>query len=311
MISPRPDGDRLVSRRSVFGLVAVAVIVLMALAGVVLAVVLAARGGEGAYWGDRIAVIPVDGVIADDLDYLELIRGFRQDRSVKGILVAINSPGGVVGPSQSLYEELRKARDEDGLPVVASIGAVGASGGYYVALAADSIFALPGSMTGSIGVIMEFPQARELMEKAGVGVEVVKSATFKDIGSPFRPMTESDREVLGALVQDVYGQFVEAVSTERHIPVEEMPRLADGRIFSGRQALEAGLIDRLGNFHDALAAAGRMAGLGDDPRTVWPPKEKPTLLDVLLGRGTASSLVRFIRPLEHAGGPRLKFVAPF
>lgn len=280
----------------------------MTIAGMVLAVILAI-GGEGTFMGGRIAVLPVDGVIADDTDYLDQIRSFRDDPSIKGILVPINSPGGVVGPSQSLYRELRRLR-EDGFPVIATIGSVGASGGYYVALAADSIFVLPGSLTGSIGVVMEFPQAYDLLHKLGVGVEVVKSAEFKDIGSPFRPFSPDDRAVVESLIQDVYEQFVEVVATERNLPLESVRPLADGRVLSGRQALEAGLVDRIGNLTDALSTVGRMAGLGDDPRIVWPSKPKFSLLDMILGRGATSNLAKLVQSVERSGGPSLKFVVP-
>jgi protease-4 len=288
------------------------IILLMVVAGITLAVVMATMGGANRpLWGERIAVLEIEGVIGDDLRFLEQVRSLRRDQSVKGFLVVINSPGGVVGPSQSIYRELRRLRDEDGVPVVATIGAVGASGGYYVALGADSIYALPGSLTGSIGVIMEIPQVSELMDRIGVDVEVVKSAEFKDAGSPFRPIQADDREVLQGLIQDVYTQFVDAVAEERRISIEEARRLADGRVYSGRQALEAGLVDQIGNLNDALATAGRMAGLGDDPRTYWPqPKHKITLLDLILGRGTAASLARLVRPLEQVVGPRLQFIVP-
>ncbi len=298
------------SRRSVLIALAVGLVSLMTLAGFLLAIIVIVRGDTGLAWGDRVAVIEVNGLIADDTEYLEQIRRFRRDPSVKGYLVAINSPGGVVGPSQSLYREVKRLR-EDGIPVVATIGAVGASGGYYVALAADSIFALPGSITGSIGVIMEYPEVSALMEKVGVDVQVVKSAEYKDVGSPFRPLSSTDRQILEGLVTDVYHQFVETVVEERKLPVDEARRLADGRIYSGRQALEYGLIDRIGNLQDALAAVGRMAGLGEDPQIVRPPNEEFTLLDLLLGRGATASLSNWIRPLEQTGGPRLKFVVPF
>lgn len=282
----------------------------MTLAGLALAVVGAIRGDTGLVRGDRIALIEVDGLIADDADYLEQIRRFRKDSSVRGFLVAINSPGGVVGPSQSLYRELRRIREE-GRPVVAAIGAVGASGGYYVALAADSIFAMPGSITGSIGVIMEYPEVSGLMERLGVDMNVVKSAEHKDVGSPFRPLSPADRQVLEALITDVYDQFVEAVAEERALSAAEVYRLADGRVYSGRQAIQHGLVDRVGNLQDALSAVGRMAGLGDDPQVVRPPRREFTLLDFFLGRGATSSLAKWARPLEQTGGPRLKFVVPF
>lgn len=300
------------SRSSVVGFLVVLIILLMVATGLTLAVVMAASSGGGkGLWGGRIAVLEIEGIIGDDLKYLEMIRELRRDNSVRGYLVVINSPGGSVGPAQSIYRELRRLRDEDRKPVVATIGAVGASGGYYVALGADSIYALPGSLTGSIGVIMEIPQVSELMDRVGVDVEVVKSSEFKDAGSPFRPMQSDDRAVLQTLIQDVYAQFVDAVTEERNLTPELARILADGRVLSGRQALEAGLVDRIGNLNDALATAGRMAGLGDDPRTIWPrPKVRFTLLDLILGRGNAASLTRLLRPLEQTVGPRLQFVVP-
>jgi protease IV len=216
----------------------VSVIVLMTLAGLVLAL-RSNAGGRGG-WGSGVGLLEIEGIIVDDARALQQLRTLREDPSVRGILVAVNSPGGVVAPAQSIYEELRRAR-EDGLPVVASIGGVGASGGYYIALAADTIFALPGSLTGSIGVVMELPEASELMDRVGVHVEVVKSAEHKDLGSPFRPVTPADREVLEALVMDVFEQFVNVVMEERGLSEAAVREVADGRILSGRQALGRGL----------------------------------------------------------------------
>jgi protease-4 len=282
----------------------------MTLAGVVLAIVFAMRGGQGLALGGRIAVLDVEGIIADDREFLEDLRRFRDDPSIKGYVVNINSPGGVVAPSQSIYQELRRIRDEDGVPVIASIGGVGASGGYYIALGADSIFALPGSITGSIGVIREIPDASELMAKVGVRMQTVMSAEHKDVGSPFRPLGEGDRAILDSLVLDVYGQFVDVVAEERRLERTEVERVADGRILSGRQALESRLIDRLGNLRDALAAAGRMAGLGSEPRTARPPEDRATLFDVMFGRASARLLARIAAPLDPDPMPNLKFVVP-
>jgi protease-4 len=250
-------------------------------------------------------------LIGDDEQLLEQIRGFRDDGSVRGFVVSINSPGGVVGPSQSVYHELRRLRDDEDRPVIASIGGIGTSGGYYVALGADSIFAMPGSLTGSIGVVMEFPNATELMDKVGVRMEVVKSAEHKDIGSPFREMTEADRALLDSLVRDVYDQFVDVVALERRIQADEVRRVADGRVMSGQQALEFGLIDRIGNLHDALAAAGRMAGLGENPQVVKPHERPFRMLDLLLGRAVTRVLDSAIAPITESATPRLKFVVPW
>ena len=301
------------TRRSVLITLAVAVFSTIVIAGLVLTLMVASRGGGGSGFGlgDRIALLSVDGVIADDTELLEQIREFRDDPSVKGYVVQINSPGGVVAPSQSIYEELRRLRDEDEQPVIASIGGVGASGGYYIALAADSIYAMPGSITGSIGVIMEMPDASELMSKVGVRMNVVESAEHKDVGSPFRPITPGDRQILGELVADVYSQFVGVVARERKLDTAEVRAVADGRILSGQQALDRGLIDRLGNVNAAISAAGRMAGLGDDPRVVRPPEQRMTFLDVLLGRGAVGALGQFMKPLENANTPRVKYVVPW
>lgn len=301
------------ARRSLLLSLAVVTFLGVTVIALVIAAIVAVRGGDGgalALGSGRIALVEVEGVISDDRKVLDDIARFRKDGSVKGYVVAINSPGGVVGPSQSIYEELRRLRRE-GKPVVASIGGIGASGGYYVALGADTIYALPGSLTGSIGVIMEFPDASGLMKKVGLGWNVVKSAEHKDVGSPFRPMTPGDSAVLDSLISDVYGQFVEVVARERHLAAERVRPLADGRVLTGRQALKSGLIDRTGNLRDALATAGRMAGLGSDPRVVKPPRERFSLLDVLLGRGTDEGLAGWVKPLERAAVPRLEFAVPW
>lgn len=279
----------------------------MVLAGIVLAIRGDGRGGLRL--GQRIAVVEINGVIADDAELLEQLDAFRDDPSVRGYVVSINSPGGVVGPSQSIYRELRRLRDE-GRPVVASIGGIGASGGYLIALAADSILALPGTLTGSIGVIMELPNAAELMDKVGVEMQVVKSSEHKDLGSPFRPLGAGDRVLLDSLIQDVYGQFVDVVAEERDLPRARVLAVADGRVISGRQAAALGLVDGIGNLTDAIAMAGRMAGLGTDPDIVRPREDAPTLLDVLLARSPLGRL-RELSPLGAAGAPALKYVVPW
>ena len=279
----------------------------MVLTGVVLAILSPGDGSGG--FGDRIAILEIDGIIADDGEVLEQIREYRDDARVRGYVVEINSPGGVVGPSQSIYRELKRLRDE-GIPVVASIGAVGASGGYMVALGADSILVLPGTLTGSIGVVMELPNAAELMDKVGVSVEVVKSSEHKDLGSPFRPLGEGDRALLDSLVQDVYRQFVDVVVEERGLTREEVLAVADGRVISGQQAVARGLVDGIGNLTDALGVAGRMAGLSDDPDVVRPREERPTILDVLLARTPLGRLGEFAA-LGDGQTPRLKYVIPW
>lgn len=295
------------SRRSFFLAAFAGLIVVSAGVGLVLAV-LSAQGAGGLAFGDRVAVLEIDGLISDDRVLLDDIARFRRDPSVKAMVVAINSPGGVVGPSQSVYRALRSVRED--MPVVASIGRVGASGGYYVALAADSIFVLPGSITGSIGVIMEFPNARELMQKVGVEMDVVKSAEHKDIGSPFREMTEGDRALLQSVVQDVYDQFVDAVAEERELPRDDVLAVADGRVLSGRQAIERGLADAEGNLDEAIDAAAAMAGMDPSPRTVWPPRRGGSVLDAVLGEA-ATHARRLVGAAQGLDGPVLKFVPSF
>jgi protease IV len=298
-----------VARRSLFTILVVTGLSLMVITGIVLAVLRTGDGGGGSGFGlgERIAVIPIEGTITDDRETLKQIREFREDGSIKGYVIAINSPGGSVGPSQSIFSELKKLREEDDRPVIASIGGVGASGGYYIALGADSIFALPGSLTGSIGVIMELPEISQLMDKVGVEMRTIKSAEHKDVGSLYRSMSPGDSAILNSLVQDVYDQFVEAVSTERKMSRQRLLPLADGRVLTGRQAQRNGLVDQLGNVQDAIAAAGRMAGLGSDPKITFPDEDRPTLWDVLLGRTTVGALERFMRPLETVSMPRLKY----
>jgi protease-4 len=284
----------------------------MALSGVVLAVLLAPGGGGTVALGQRIAVLEIDGVISDDRQLLDDLRNFRRDRSVRGFVISINSPGGVVAPSQSIYDALRELRESDERPVIASIRGVGASGGYYVALGADSIFAMPGSITGSIGVIMEFPDASELMSKVGVRMQTVQSAEHKDVGSPFRALSDGDRALLDTLVQDVYQQFVAVVVAERGLEPGVVARLADGRILSGRQALQSGLIDRLGSTQEAVAAAGRMADLGDEPRVVRPPEKKFRMIDLLLGRaGSAEAVWRRLAGAERGQGASIRYQMPW
>lgn len=285
-------------------------IVILFAVGFVVTLVFALRGEQSELFrSDRIALLTLDGVIANDADFLRDLKRFRDDRSVRGIVVHVDSPGGAVAPSQSIYQELRKAREE-GMPVIASIGSIGASGGYYIALAADSILAMPGSITGSVGVIMQFPNVEDLFERVGVSMDVVKSSDLKDLGSPFRDMSGSERDVLQALVSDVYEQFVEVVVAERGMDEGTVRGLADGRILSGRQALQVGLVDGHGNLPDAIAMAGRMAGLGDDPAIVRPPRPRPSMFELLVSRAAGSVFDGIgARVSEPFRGPQLRYIA--
>jgi protease-4 len=260
---------------------------------------------------DRIAVLPVYGVIESDASFMATLDRFREDESVRGFVVEIRSPGGVAGTAQSMYSELARLRDEDDRPVVAWIGEIGASGGYYVALGADSILALPSSITGSIGVVMEFPNAEELLRKVGVGLEVVKSGELKDMGSPVRDLTSEERRVLQDLVDDVYEQFVSAVAANRRLERDSVVALADGRVMSGARAVDTGLVDRTATLAETLDLVGRMTGLGDNPRTVRPTERRLGFWDVLRGveESRLHSLVRGILD-QSLVGPRLRYQWP-
>lgn len=236
---------------------------------------------------DRVGVLPVEGVISSERDFLADLHWLRERSSVKALVLEVNSPGGTVGGTQQLYTELRRVRRELDRPVVAWIGEVGASGGYYVSMAADSVVALPGAITGSIGVIMQFPNADGLLRKVGLELEVVKSGEMKDLGSPSRALSEEERAVLRRLVDDAYGQFLDAVAAGRDLPRDSLRSLADGRIYSGERASSVGLVDRTGTLREAVSVAGRLAGLGARPDTVYPPVDRLSLMDFVRGVETA------------------------
>ncbi len=209
-----------------------------------------------------VGLVKISGPITDSGACLDVIRKFEKDERIKALLVRIDSPGGSVGPSQEIYAALKRVNETK--PVVASMSGVGASGAYYIACAADRIYALPGTLTGSIGVIMKFVNFSEGLSKLGVEQESITSGELKDAGSSFRSMTTAERQYFESLTADVHQQFVEAVAASRGLPLDKMALMADGRVFTGRQALEVGLIDALGGFDDALADARKSAGLADD-----------------------------------------------
>ena len=235
---------------------------------------------DGSPIGQKVAVIDIAGIISKSDATIKLIHTYRDDPSVKAIVLRIDTPGGSVAPVQEIFTELEKIEK----PIVASMGGSAASGGYYIACAADTIVANPGTLTGSIGVIMQFTRMKGLYDKVGLEHQVVKSGQFKDIGSPFRELTEQERAVLQATVDDVYNQFVDAIFTARGnlLTRAEVLELADGRIFSGKQALESKLIDRLGNLPDAIKIAGELAGIDGKPR-VLRPERRTSLFEQLLG----------------------------
>jgi len=217
---------------------------------------------------DRIALIRIEGVILDSRDTIDELKRYRENPAIKGILLRIDSPGGAVVPSQEIYEEVKKVREDGKKKVVSSMGTLAASGGYYIASASDRIVASPGTLTGSIGVIMELANVEGLMKKIGVESVVIKSGAHKDLVSPFRKMREEDRKILQNVLDDVYEQFIEAVSEGRKMPIQKVRSLADGQIFTGRQAKENGLVDELGGLQDAIRITASMVGIKGEPKVV-------------------------------------------
>lgn len=231
-----------------------------------------------------IGLLEVKGAITDPIPVVEQLKKYEKNPVIRGLVLRIDSPGGGAAASQAIYSQIKRFK-ETGKRVVVSMGAVAASGGYYIALPADRIVAHPGTITGSIGVIMGFPNIEELLRRWGIRFEVVKSRAHKDIGSPFRAMTPEERRILGEVVEDVYQQFVEAVVEGRGIPREEVLRLADGRFVSGRQAYKMGLVDTLGTLEDAIRIAGEMAGIKGEPRVVKARLRVPLWRRILEGIG--------------------------
>ncbi len=246
-------------------------------------------------FADKIGVISLEGPILQSSTTISHLIDFRENKSIKVIVLRIDSPGGAVGPTQEIHREILKTVAKK--QVVASLGSVAASGGFYIAAAADRIVANPGTITGSIGVIMEFLRFQDLMDKIGVQLEVLKSGEFKDIGSPHREMTSKDREIIDSLISDIQTQFVEAVAEGRDLPVEKVSRIADGRIFSGVKAKELGLVDVLGNFEDAVDVAKEMAGISGEASLVYPRKSKMEFWESFL-EGSAGSLVRALQGIK-------------
>ncbi|PLX50301.1 MAG: signal peptide peptidase SppA [Desulfobulbaceae bacterium] len=232
---------------------------------------------------NSIGVIDIKGVITDAETVLADLESFRKEDGIKAVVVRIDSPGGAVGASQELFMAIRRLSREK--PVVASMGSVAASGGFYAALGARKIVAAPGTLTGSMGVIIKFANLEQIFDKIGYQSQVVKSGQYKDMGSPDRSLTEAELTLLQELINSVHDQFVGDIAESRALSVAEVKKVADGRIFSGEQALQYGLIDELGNFHDAVRLAAQLAKMSQElPNLVYPPREKSGLLGMLLGK---------------------------
>jgi protease-4 len=274
--------NRRVRRRTVVAAALAIYLGVAALFVAALSVLLAPAGGGGSLFGARVAVVELDGAIVDVDELVRELRAHRDNPLVKAVVIRINSPGGVVAPTQELHAALTRVR-ESGKPVVASLGAVAASGGYYVAVAADKIYANPGTLTGSIGVIMRLANLDGLMKKVGVDFVVVKAGRFKDLGNVARSMTPEERRVLQVMLEDVHGQFINAVAAGRKLDRAQVLGFADGRIVSGAQAKALNMVDALGGLEEALDGAATLAGLSKPPRVIG-PRRRLSIMDLLKNR---------------------------
>lgn len=281
-------------------------------AGIILSLLIAAGFGLGlllmgkkseeqsSLFSDRLGVVEVKGVISDSSRAVEALDEFRRDSRVRAVVVRIDSPGGAVGPSQEIYQEIR--RTAAAKPVVGSMGSVAASGGFYVASACTKVVANPGTTTGSIGVISTIPNLQGLFEKIGVKVETIKSGALKATGQPDRPMTPEEKAMLQEMSRDLYSQFVAHVAQGRHLPEEKVRAVADGGVFSGRRALELGLIDELGNFRDAVRLAARLGGIKGRPSLVKPEEKRDSWLSGLLKDEARAVLGELLSEFASAAG---------
>ncbi len=242
--------------------------------------------------GGDIGIIEIENFIATSKLSVKDLKDFKDNPSIKAVVIRVDSPGGIVAASQEIYDEVKEVKEKK--KVIVSMGAVAASGAYYISLPADVIVANPGTITGSIGVIMEFPVIEELLKKLGIRFEAIKSKEHKDIGSPFRPMSEKERKLLQGVISDIYEQFIDAVAKDRNLPKDSVLKFADGRIFSGRQAKEFGFVDTLGSFEDAVKIAGDLVGI-EKPHLVYPP-QRLSFIDF------------FTKPMESLLSPRISYL---
>lgn len=249
-------------------------------------------GGKRLVVGSGVGLVEVKGLIIDSQETVRQLNDFRKDDNVKAVVLRIDSPGGVVGPSQEICAEVKRLAASK--KVVVSMGSVAASGGYYIAVPASVILANPGTITGSIGVLMRFSNLEGLMGKIGMKSFTLKTGKYKDVGSPLRPMTDRDKAMLQNVIDNTHAQFVKAVAEGRKLPLEEVGKIADGRIFTGEQAMALKLVDRLGTLRDAIEEAGKLAGIKGEPEVIRPPKKKKLLLDMLVEETVAGigTLVR-------------------
>jgi len=230
---------------------------------------------------NEILHLEINGVILNGKKFLSQLKKYKKDESVKAIVIEINSPGGAVGPSQEIYSEILRAKSETKKPVVCVSTGLIASGGYYAALACDKIVVAPGTMIGSIGVIMEFANLEKLYDWAKVQRYTISSGKFKDSGSEYRAMRDDEKQLFQEMINEVYDQFKNTVVEARSLPLDTVTAYADGRVMTGAKAVELKFADVIGMYEDAVKMAAQMAKLGDDYKIFKPKKEKLNFFDIL------------------------------
>jgi protease-4 len=238
---------------------------------------------RGDVFGDKVAIIPIDGEILGSRETIDALHRYARNSNVKAMIMRINSPGGAIAPSQEIYEEIRNVRARSGKPIVASLDSVAASGGYYIASACDTIVANPGSITGSIGVILQWMQTKDLLAWAKLKPQTITSGPMKAAGSPYEELTDAERAYFQSIVTQLHSQFVRAVAAGRKGKLSEadVNAIADGRVFTGEQALGLKLVDQLGNLDDAIRVAGKLGGIQGRPGTIYPKKRTRGIFDAL------------------------------
>ncbi|TAN63120.1 signal peptide peptidase SppA [bacterium] len=251
---------------------------------------------------DKVVVVRLDGVITDSAEISEKLRELRDEDDVKAVVIRIDSPGGAVGPSQEIYSEIKRLSKTK--KVVASLGALAASGGYYAAVAANKIVANPGTLTGSIGVIVQFINAEGLLSKVGIKGHTVKSGAFKDVGSPFREIKPEETAYMQAVINDVNNQFIKAVAEGRGMKTEDVEKLADGRVFTGAEAKTKGLVDSLGDLTDAVELGAKLAGITGKPHVIYPEKKGLGVLKTVFGESVSEGVFGLF------SGARIMYMAP-
>jgi protease IV len=234
-------------------------------------------------FGDKIGIVDIEGLIVTPKNVVPQLKQYAEDDSIKAIILHINTPGGGVAASQEIYNEVKRIRNEKKKKIIASIETVGASGGYYIASGCNKIFADDGSIVGSIGVIAEWVNYGDLMRWAKLKQQLLKAGEFKDTGNPTRDLTSAERAYMQGIVDNMHTQFIEAVAEGRHLKVEDVRPLADGKVWTGQQALPLKLVDQLGDFETAVKDTAKSVGIKGEPNLIKPEKEKKTLLDLLFG----------------------------